>query len=652
MRKILFLVILVLIFVAPAITAVAADLHCGRDTDRNGSVDNYCAGKDQDFDGYDSVADGGTDCDDTDWKVYPGMATGTGCSAGQAKMCQSSGSFTSCAAISSAHCPTGTLAVYFVDDAETDCTGTGTSYADPENYLCWFDTGKSGYHALTAGDCVIMLAGTYSDSWSSAPIKQIYSSIDGTSSNPITIMAAPGESVLINGAGSSPNTGYPVYLNSADYWNLIGFEVDGNFTAAGVYIAGANNASLYNLYVRDLDSTNCGSDNCGGIKKDGAGNNLLIRSTISWNNYNRAAPTNLNNSQLNMYRGTGHQILYSVFGDDVSGGAGFNYFYKHCIASGDADTTVRGNIFSGGYSGHINTNCGGMTIDRNVFINPNSSGARTISVALNGGNGAAFFQGDTLIENNTSVDGAPIELHNTGSFEQMTSVFTADSSTDIITMTDGAADFPTDDEGKVMVTTTTTLPAPLVASTYYYLIRLSSTTAKLATSLANAQSDTAIDLTDAGSGTHTIWRDFGSVTVRKNIFRDTRGSAYSSDGTTGIYRLCHYCVDTAYDILVDNNKFSFSDNAHYNSNAIALYYTLFGDATGTEDLTYSSFASWTATGQDAGSLNSNPNLDADNIAQATGMETWGWRTANEAASGGSGNTPVRANRFRLRVRAR
>lgn len=49
-----------------------------------------------------------------------------------------------------------------------------------------------------------------------------------------------------------------------------------------------------------------------------------------------------------------------------------------------------------------------------------------------------------------------------------------------------------------------TLPSPLVAATDYFVIQTSGSTIKLATSLANAQAGTAIDLTTAGSGTITL----------------------------------------------------------------------------------------------------------------------------------------------------
>jgi hypothetical protein len=57
---------------------------------------------------------------------------------------------------------------------------------------------------------------------------------------------------------------------------------------------------------------------------------------------------------------------------------------------------------------------------------------------------------------------------------------------------------------KVRFTTTTTLPTGLSLATDYHLVRQSSTTAKVATSLSNAIAGTYIAYTDAGTGTHTL----------------------------------------------------------------------------------------------------------------------------------------------------
>jgi len=85
--------------------------------------------------------------------------------------------------------------------------------------------------------------------------------------------------------------------------------------------------------------------------------------------------------------------------------------------------------------------------------------------------------------------------------------FTADASTDIITMT-STANIPSNilTGTRVRLTTTTTLPAGLALATDYYVIRVTDSTFKLATSYANAIAGTAINITDAGTGTHTMSR--------------------------------------------------------------------------------------------------------------------------------------------------
>ncbi len=57
---------------------------------------------------------------------------------------------------------------------------------------------------------------------------------------------------------------------------------------------------------------------------------------------------------------------------------------------------------------------------------------------------------------------------------------------------------------QVRLTTTTTLPAGLSLATDYYVIYLTADTFSLATSVVNATAGTAVDITDTGTGTHTI----------------------------------------------------------------------------------------------------------------------------------------------------
>jgi hypothetical protein len=83
--------------------------------------------------------------------------------------------------------------------------------------------------------------------------------------------------------------------------------------------------------------------------------------------------------------------------------------------------------------------------------------------------------------------------------------FTADAGTDTCTWT-STANYPSNIlvGTRVRLTTTTTLPGGLATATDYYVIKASDTTFKLATSYANAVAGTAINITDAGTGTHTV----------------------------------------------------------------------------------------------------------------------------------------------------
>ncbi len=83
-------------------------------------------------------------------------------------------------------------------------------------------------------------------------------------------------------------------------------------------------------------------------------------------------------------------------------------------------------------------------------------------------------------------------------------------------------------DGPVRMTTSGVLPAGLALATDYYVIRLSADTFALATSLANALAGTVIDITGAGTGTHTIT---GSSTTYGAHYR----MHFQSAGVLGTY---------------------------------------------------------------------------------------------------------------------
>ena len=83
--------------------------------------------------------------------------------------------------------------------------------------------------------------------------------------------------------------------------------------------------------------------------------------------------------------------------------------------------------------------------------------------------------------------------------------FTANAATDLCTWS-STANIPSNilTGTRVRLTTSGTLPAGLATATDYYVIKMSDTTFELATSFGNATAGTQIDITDTGTGTHTV----------------------------------------------------------------------------------------------------------------------------------------------------
>lgn len=104
----------------------------------------------------------------------------------------------------------------------------------------------------------------------------------------------------------------------------------------------------------------------------------------------------------------------------------------------------------------------------------------------------------------TSVTTATAQA-TTNTISTRTATFTADAGTDVCTHT-STTSIPSNilTGTRVRCSTTTTLPAGLSPATDYYFIKVSDTTYKLATSYANAIAGSAINITDAGTGTHTL----------------------------------------------------------------------------------------------------------------------------------------------------
>lgn len=194
------------------------------------------------------------------------------------------------------------------------------------------------------------------------------------------------------------------------------------------------------------------------------------------------------------------------------------------------------------------------------------------------------------------------------------SVFTA-ATTDVCT---ADATVPLTNRA-VTVSSTGTLPAGLSSSTIYYVININSTTFKLATSIANAEASTAVDITDTGSGTHTVVSvNPGTV---NHFTSDCNGVVFMQDSNG---RIWFVEGSTAY--LVGGNTLTNSAGngiaIFKNSDASATYLFAFRNAsidvvniTGRSNFTAPSWTNaWNALNSGSGSGNSHHAILAqDNI---------------------------------------
>lgn len=145
---------------------------------------------------------------------------------------------------------------------------------------------------------------------------------------------------------------------------------------------------------------------------------------------------------------------------------------------------------------------------------------------------------------------------------------TTDVNTTNDTITETAHGFLTGLKGQF--TTTTTLPAGLSLSTDYWVIKVDDNTYKVATSLANAQAGTQVDITDQGTGTHTFTATALSGTVKlqgsnnDSNYKDIAGSTIQlTSDTKQLYNVFNvmYRFGRAY-ITISSGQITINANAN------------------------------------------------------------------------------------------
>lgn len=112
-------------------------------------------------------------------------------------------------------------------------------------------------------------------------------------------------------------------------------------------------------------------------------------------------------------------------------------------------------------------------------------------------------------------------------FSATIETFTADAGTDLLTVTQIYT------TGMIVrLTTTDTLPTPLAIDTDYYVVYVSDTTIKLATTRNNAYNNVTIDITSIGVGIHSIQLFSFVTTVYQQESLSVSKIIGTSDGTT------------------------------------------------------------------------------------------------------------------------
>jgi hypothetical protein len=154
--------------------------------------------------------------------------------------------------------------------------------------------------------------------------------------------------------------------------------------------------------------------------------------------------------------------------------------------------------------------------------------------------------------------------------------FTASAAADTLTLSSVRVRDSLKTAQEVEVSTTGTLPAPLAASTVYYVILGTDQAIQLATTSANADAGTNIDLTTAGTGTHTVTKSINDTTLLTGFI--SRAEKYINEQTNRVFEaqtLTKYYDASAID---DRN----SRKLHVDDDLLTITELLNADSSNTE----------------------------------------------------------------------
>ena len=218
--------------------------------------------------------------------------------------------------------------------------------------------------------------------------------------------------------------------------------------------------------------------------------------------------------------------LYGAYGDCQ---------FFQCLFGGG---TMTGTVFAGGNAAYLAANRNTWFTDCIFQVQKSGGGAKFINSSVvrfancsfegNEGDGL-YLQNcwDIWLTNCISYNNGTVAANASGIVLYTDyQTFTADPGTDLITL---PTSFGLQTKQPIQFTSGGTLPAPLQADTTYYAIYVSDTTYRLATSYSKAAANNYINITDAGSGTHTLRFITKDIVIQG-------GAIYDEDWLDATYR--------------------------------------------------------------------------------------------------------------------
>lgn len=405
---------LAFLLTVPSLTHAASPV-CG-----NGNFP--CPEPDKDDDGYLSPSAGGVDCDDNDFRIYPGVVTEKGCPAGQTHSCQADGSYTACTVTPVCEASAGSNCKYIDCGAGSDSSGNG-SFSSPwksfkmVGYRVDGTQNPPGFYPVQPGDVVYLKgSGTCADTYSvtsGEPNVVLAMGTSGTASKPITYKRYPGSTAVIDPPFTSASPGHVIYLRSANYIKVDDLDITGSY---GAVIYGGPNDHIELSRIRCHDTQGNNNDNIACLNLATNPTNIYLHHSEFSNVYDTAQPGAQNVGLVVFFQGSNNRVEYNrlfytnspAYGGPVVGRC---LRYKHPGTSGTF--TVKGNEFwnCNGYAFENST--AGVRMSNNILVNPPDY--------LDGGGYGCWDIGfgisycrDAVVENNTFVNARAFEMQTSG----------------------------------------------------------------------------------------------------------------------------------------------------------------------------------------------------------------------------------------------